>query len=119
MKWNKAGIIDETIKWNEPIITSIVDATENSKSFAETLDIGLSISAMYYKGNDLYVRILNNGSGKKKHHIAFNCHADEIQLVELNDKIVSSTKLKKEKVSFDLDLPLFGFKTIKLINARR
>jgi len=118
-KWNKAGIIDETIKWNEPIITSIIDAKENSKSFAERLDIGLTISAMYYKGDDLYVRVLNNGSGKKKHHITFNCYADQIQFVELNGKIVSSTPLKKETVSFDLDLPLFSFKTIKLVNARR
>ncbi len=116
-KWDKAGINDETIKWNEPIITSIADDKKNSNSFAESLDSGLSISAMYYKGNDLYVRILNNGSGKTKHHVIFNCYAEEIQFVELNDKVVSSIKPKKEKVSFDIDLPMFGFKTIRLIKA--
>ncbi len=73
---------------------------------------------MYYKGDDLYVRILNNGSEKKMHHVEFNCHADKVEFVELNDQLVSSIEPKKEKVSFDVELPLFGFKTIKLINAR-
>jgi alpha-mannosidase len=74
-KWNKAQINKETIKWNELIITSIVDDKSDSKCFVESLDSGLSISAMYYKGDDLYVRILNNASDKKKHQVVFNCYA--------------------------------------------
>jgi alpha-mannosidase len=116
-KWDKAGLNDETIKWNEPVVTLIVNDHKNSKSFTKSLGSGLAISALYYKGDDLYVRIVNNGSNKKTHRITFNCYADQIQFIELNEKLVSSTSLKKEKVSFHLDLPLFRFQTIKLINA--
>lgn len=74
---------------------------------------------MYYKGNDLYVRFVNNGSSKTNHHIVLNCHADTLQFVELNDATTSSTNLNKnQKKSFDFAIPLFGFKTVKLVNAK-
>ena len=53
-KWDKAGINDETINWNEPIITSILDAEDPSNSFVGNMESGLTISAMYYQGDDLY-----------------------------------------------------------------
>jgi alpha-mannosidase len=118
-KWDKAGLNEETIKWNEPVVTLMVNDQQNAKSFTKSLDSGLAISALYYKGDDLYVRIVNSGADKKTHHIVFNCQADQVEFVELNDKIISSFQPKETgKVSFDLDLPRFGFKTIKLKNAR-
>ena len=118
-KWDKAGLNEEVIKWNEPIIASMGSYEQRARRFIESLDKGLAINAMYYKGNDLYIRIANNESDKKTHHIIFNGNADQVQLVELNDKIISLFDPKSKHVSFDLYLPLFGFKTIKLINARR
>ncbi|MGN6264143.1 MAG: glycoside hydrolase family 38 C-terminal domain-containing protein [Ginsengibacter sp.] len=117
-KWDKAGLNEETINWNEPIIGSMGYYEESARHFIESLDKGLAINAIYYKGNDLYIRIVNNESDKKTHHIIFNGYADQVQLVELNDKIVSLFDPKSKHVSFDLYLPLFAFKTIRLINAR-
>ena len=119
-KWDVAGLNEETIKWNKPVIASVVyhNKNINTNSFAESLDTGLSINAMYYKGNDLYVRIVNNSSAKNTHYVEFNCHANQVQFVELNDKVISSFRPKEaENVSFELDLPMFGFKTLKLKNA--
>jgi len=117
-KWDKAGLNEEVIKWNEPIIASMGSYEQRARRFIESLDKGLAITAMYYEGNDLYIRIVNNGSDKKTHPIRFNGYADKVQFVELNDKIVSSFIPKSKHVSFDLYLPLFAFKTIRLINAR-
>ncbi len=119
-KWNNADINTETIKWNEPILTSWVNEKNVSNSFLDHIDNGIAITTMYYKGNDLYVRLVNNSAQSSKHHFAFNCYADEIQFVELNDKTTSTLKFRKnQKASFDCNIPLFGFKTIKLVNAKR
>ncbi|MFT3751136.1 MAG: glycoside hydrolase family 38 C-terminal domain-containing protein [Agriterribacter sp.] len=118
-KWNKAHLNDEAIKWNQPVITSVADAEQINNAFVDTLPSGLAITAMYYKGNDLFLRLVNNGSSQIKHRISLNSYADEVQLVELNGAIISRTKFSKNrKVSFESNIPLFGFKTVKMINAR-
>ncbi|MBX3252792.1 MAG: glycosyl hydrolase [Chitinophagaceae bacterium] len=117
-KWNEARLNDETIKWNQPVITSITDAGQINTAFVDSIPEGLAITTMYYKGNDLYLRLVNNGSDQLKHSISLNCYADEMQLVELNGTIISGTKFSKnQKVGFECDIPLFGFKTVKMVNA--
>jgi alpha-mannosidase len=119
-KWDKANINNETIKWNEPILTSFIHAINLSNAFIQKIDKGIAVTTMYYKGNDLYVRFVNNSSHLTAHHFVLNCYADELQFIELNDKINSINSLRKnQKVSFDCNIPLFGFKTIKLMNARQ
>jgi alpha-mannosidase len=119
-KWDKANINNETIKWNEPVLTSFIHANNLSNAFIQKIDKGIAVTTMYYKGNDLYVRFVNNSSHLTPHHFVLNCYADELQFVELNDKINSIISLRKnQKVSFDCNIPLFGLKTIKVMNARR
>lgn len=118
-KWNNAEIPAESIKWNQPLLTSISNRNSNSKVFAEHIDTGISVSSMFFKGNDMYIRLLNNSSHATHHHFAFNCHADEIQFIELNDTISSTLKPgNKQKVNFDCSIPLLGFRTIKLVNVK-
>lgn len=118
-KWNEAGINNENIKWNEPIITSMLDVKQPVTSFVQSIDSGMAITTMYYKGDDLYIRLLNNGSKKLNHHIALNCSADSAAFIELNDTVTSSIKMQPgHNVSFDCKIPLFGFKTLKLTGAK-
>ncbi|WP_218148521.1 glycoside hydrolase family 38 C-terminal domain-containing protein [Parafilimonas terrae] len=118
-KWNEAGLNNETIKWNQPVITASANAGKAVNDFIKSVDDGLAVTAMYYKGDDLYIRLVNNSSDEAKHHIRLNCYADELQFVELNDIITSTVQFKeKQKVNFECNIPLFGFKTVKLINAR-
>jgi len=118
-KWNEADINNEVIKWNQPVITSIITSRNASNTFVESIDSGIAITVMYYRGNDLYIRFVNNASTRTQHNIALNCYADELQFVELNDTVTSTIKFKKnQKVNFDCNIPLFGFKTIKLMNAK-
>lgn len=119
-KWNEAGLNNETIEWNQPVITVAADAGKTVNHFIENVDDGLAITAMYYKGDDLYVRLVNNSSDQTKHHIRLNCYADELQFVELNDATTSSVQFnRKQKVHFECNIPLFGFKTVKLVNAKQ
>ncbi|MEP6681822.1 MAG: glycoside hydrolase family 38 C-terminal domain-containing protein [Parafilimonas sp.] len=118
-KWNDAGINNENIKWNEPLTTSIINKQASSNSFIKSIDSGLTITTMYYKDDALFIRIVNNGSGKNNHTIELNCYADKVEFTELNGVVTSSLQMQKKKtISFDCNIPLFGFKTIKLVNPK-
>jgi len=117
--WKEAGINNEVIKWNQPVLTSYINPGNASNNFIKSVNDGLAITAMYYKGNDLYIRFVNNGSTQTEHSISLNCYADELRFVELNDTTTAAITFKKDqKLSFNCAIPLFGFKTIKLVNAR-
>lgn len=117
--WQHATLNKETIQWNEPLMINIGDHPVSSNSFIKAMDPGLEISAMYYKGSDIYIRIMNTGSLKSKHYISLNCNAKILQFVDLNDKIAASLKLNPDKpVSFNCNIPLFGFKTIRISGAK-
>ncbi|MFT3948788.1 MAG: glycoside hydrolase family 38 C-terminal domain-containing protein [Agriterribacter sp.] len=117
-KWNEARLNDEAVKWNQPIITTIANTGQIKETLVDSIPEGLAVTTMYYKGNDLYIRLVNNGSTQIRHRVALNCCADEIQFVELNGKVSSNKKYgKKQKISFECDIPLFGFKTVRVVNA--
>lgn len=117
--WQHAALNKETIQWNEPLIINVGDHPVSSNSFIKAMDPGLEISAMYYKGSDMYIRIMNTGSLKSKHYISLNCSAKILQFVDLNDKIAASLKLNPDKpASFNCNIPLFGFKTIRISGAK-
>lgn len=117
-KWDAADLNNETIKWNELLVASFNNAANNSLQFISYLDSGIAVTAMYYNGDNLYVRLVNNGSKQSTHKISFNCYADEVELVELNDRVTQKIKTEKnEKVSFECEIPVFGIRTVRLKGA--
>ncbi|MEX6691034.1 glycosyl hydrolase [Danxiaibacter flavus] len=118
-KWDAADLNNETIKWNEPLTASFNNTANNSLEFISHLDSGIAVSAMYYNGDDLYVRLVNNGSKQLTHKISFNCYADEVDLVELNNTVAKKVKNEKnEKVAFECEIPVFGIRTVRMKGAR-
>ncbi|WP_162817740.1 glycoside hydrolase family 38 C-terminal domain-containing protein [Niabella yanshanensis] len=117
--WQKANLNTETLLWNEPLITSKNAPSKPSDPFVHRMDPGLEISAMYYKNDDLYIRVMNTGSTGIHHKVSFNISADKLHFVELDDRIVKSIQPDSGKrISFNCDIPLFGFKTIKMTHAK-
>ncbi|MBZ4191348.1 glycoside hydrolase family 38 C-terminal domain-containing protein [Niabella beijingensis] len=117
--WQHAQLNRETAVWNAPLIVHSGHKTGAAPPFVKQLDPGLEITALYYKGTDLYVRITNTGSRKRDHQVRLNCHADQLHFVELNNEITDSVKPDPAApVSFNCTIPLFGFKTIRLTGAR-
>ncbi|HTG56908.1 MAG TPA: glycoside hydrolase family 38 C-terminal domain-containing protein, partial [Niabella sp.] len=117
--WIKADLNTATLLWNEPMITSENIPLEAFKSFVHSMTPGLEISALYYKNSDLYIRIMNTGSTGIHHKVSFNASADTLHFVELDDRIVKSIQPDSGKrIAFNCDIPLFGFKTIKMTNAK-
>ncbi|WP_460687522.1 glycoside hydrolase family 38 C-terminal domain-containing protein [Niabella aquatica] len=116
--WHKAQLNKEATVWNEPLIVSVNEGNNIHAPFIKKMDPGLEVTALYYKDADLYIRITNTGSMKNMHRVELNCNAESLHFIELNDKVTSSLRLgSAENIFFDCNIPLFGFKTIKLVNA--
>lgn len=117
--WQNAQLNRETVLWNEPLIVDTGHTHNINAPFIKHLDPGLEVTALYYKGTDLYIRITNTGAQKDRHRVLLNCHASRLDFVELNDEITSSLSPDPAApVSFNCTIPLFGFKTIRLTGAR-
>ena len=117
--WQKAQLNKEATTWNEPLTVSINNSNNIRAPFIKKMDPGLEATALYYKGSDLYVRITNTGSMQHLHRIEFNCSGASLHFVELNDRVTSSLHFDaSESIAFDCDIPLFGFKTVKLVHAK-
>lgn len=117
--WLQAQLNRQTTVWNQPLIAETGNAFSNSSPFIKNLNAGIEVSAIYYKDNDLFLRLTNTGSNTSLHKIGLNCKASALSFVELNDSVTEQILLKPtERISFHCKIPLFGFKTIKLRDAR-
>lgn len=117
--WLSGNINQETTKWNEPLV--VKTKTNRSRGFQllKKIDVGLEISTMYFEGNDLVIRILNNNSKKLNHEVSLDCFAESIDFIELNNAVSKSIKLNNSRpVSLSCDIPLFGFKTVRINGIR-
>ncbi len=117
--WQSAQLNKAATCWNQYLI-----AQENNPGFPEHslvahLDPGCEISALYYHNKDLYVRIMNTGTSQATYRIALNATADTSQSVNLDESIDATIPLgTQQHISFEYQIPLFGFKTFRLVNAQ-
>ncbi|MBK0380818.1 glycoside hydrolase family 38 C-terminal domain-containing protein [Mucilaginibacter segetis] len=120
-KWDKAGIWADNTKWNEPLIAVLSDKQPAvmSRSLVN-VPAGFEVTTINFDGNDMLVRLFNAGtvtSGK----VTFNCMGDKAVLMELDGrerKTLSLLPQKNEETSAIINVPKFGVRTIKLVNAR-
>jgi alpha-mannosidase len=123
-KWDHANIWTESDAWNQPFVTSMMKGVEfpddYSKSLLDATATGLEISAAYFKGSDLIVRVFNAEGVAGVHKISFKCKAAKVQLVELDGRVIEDLPVHRDESgenSIELTLPKFGIRTVKFCNA--
>ncbi|AMR34539.1 hypothetical protein A0256_12870 [Mucilaginibacter sp. PAMC 26640] len=120
-KWDQSGIQAENAKWNEPLLFSRSgeEPDVREKSLIK-VPAGYEITAVYFEGKDLLVRLFNTGAGNVKSKVIFNCQADRATLVELDGRVLQALPLVKinAETSAVVSMPRFGIRTIRLVNAR-
>ena len=119
--WEEALVEKHNNGWNEPLIGSFVQTDEQESQFSllETSDENLHVSSITVDGDDLLVRFYNT-SKNQNHEIQWNCDAKKFELVDLNGTTISPIKTIKNnngKLSTRLDLPQFGFQTVRLTHV--
>ena len=123
-KWDKSNIWTEGTKWNEPLITKVLDAEpaadDVSRSMLLAKGSGYDITALNADGNDLTIRIFNAEGNGAPQKIIFNGKADKAELLELNGQKRQELAVQRDaagKTSVTVSMPRFGIRTIKLYNV--
>jgi alpha-mannosidase len=123
-KWDKSNIWTEGAKWNEPLITKVLDAAPAANDVSRSMLLikgsGYDITALNADGNDLTIRVFNAEGNGTPQKIIFNGNADKAELIELNGQKRQELAIQKDaagKISFIVSMPRFGIRTIKLYNV--
>ena len=113
--WDKAHISFENAKRDEPLVALYEASDHPSASLLSTPDKDLLLSTAYYDGNDLIVRLYNEGaSGTKTFALPFTpASVEEINLE--NEKIKEyACKTERNRQVLSFHIPQFGMKTFRI-----
>ncbi|MEO3406745.1 glycoside hydrolase family 38 C-terminal domain-containing protein [Mucilaginibacter sp. CAU 1740] len=120
-KWDKAGIWVDATEWNEPLVVYPgKPAGSVAKSLISTNNNNVEVTSVEFDGNDMLVRLFNAGATTDIKTL-LNLNADEAQLVELDGRVKQTLHFAKQKSGgnlLNINIPRFGFRTVRLINAR-
>ena len=118
--WMESRIWSEGERLNEPLQAMLTSSNPTAgKSLLSVQDDAFELSSVTCKGKDLYVRFFNAQNDTTTKSVTFNCKADRVELVELNDEIkeILTVSQKKEAMKIDLSIPQFGIRYIRLVNV--
>lgn len=113
--WETGNLTFENSRRNEPLTVLCTDKPQPGASLLEVSDKNTEISAVYFDGKDLIVRLYNEGkSGKKSFICTFIPH--QVEEIDLNhQKIVDKEFLRRDgKGIIETEMPQFGLKTFRI-----
>ncbi len=121
-KWDEATLNKETEQWNKPLFATITnEPLGTQKSFADVGKTGWQVTSLTYEGNNLLVRLYNSEGSDAKQKISFDCRADNVESIQLNNEVIETLLIKTSsgKTTIGLAIPRFGIRTIRLVNAKK
>ena len=113
--WNEAHISFENARRGEPLVALYATSDKPSASLLSIPDKDLLLSTAYYDGDNLIVRLYNEGtSGMKSFILPFiPASVEEINLENEKIKDYSYRKDKNRQI-LSFDIPQFGIKTFRI-----
>ena len=114
-RWNEAHISFENARRGEPLVALYATSDKPSASLLSIPDKDLLLSTAYYDGDNLIVRLYNEGtSGMKSFILPFiPASVEEINLENEKIKDYSYRKDKNRQI-LSFDIPQFGIKTFRI-----
>ncbi|MEQ9440851.1 MAG: glycoside hydrolase family 38 C-terminal domain-containing protein [Cyclobacteriaceae bacterium] len=117
--WKEAELWTESTKWNEPLFTTLLDASlpKDQKSLIETSGSGWEVTTMKADENGLLVRLFNAEAGEETQKIIVDGMVQKAELLALDGRVIGSLKVQEEansKSAISLAIPPFGIQTIRL-----
>lgn len=115
--WEQCRLWTRSEQRNEPLM-AVLTAEElvPASSFLSVEEDAYELSAMYYEGDDLYIRLFNAQGDDEAKKITVAGNDLDIELVELDGRIVKPLSVREEsgRSLFEISMPRFGMRTIKM-----
>ena len=117
--WENGEIESASNKWNQPMFVRFSNNTQEPAEFSilETLGDNIEVTSMIIDEDKLIVRLYNTSSTNVSRDVIWNMNFEKIEQVDLNgDLILELNPIKKDgrKLQTNLNIPQFGFVTLKL-----
>lgn len=109
--WTRSGVL------NEPLSAILTDQLSMiSHSFLSIEKEAYELSAMYYEGNQMFVRFFNAHSGDGEYDVAFEGTGLTVDKVELDGRVIDSLPVREkgDKSIVRLSIPHFGICTLRI-----
>ncbi len=116
-KWDASGIHNESLQWNEPLITSFLKYAQLENSSLINVDgTGYEISAAYLCDNGFIVRLFNADGNNLPRKIKLGMSLSKVEEIDLNGNTIASlnTISTNGVTELEVEMPRFGLKTLKL-----
>jgi len=124
-KWDKSHIWTAGTAWAEPLVAVVCDDKPVQKnmswSFVTINKPGFEVSSMTYQGDTLLLRIFNAEGDQSPRKITIAGKIKMALLVELDGSIkgkVRTQAASSNKTAFDLAMPRYGIRTLKLTGVQ-
>ncbi len=118
--WQEAQIWKQNTNWDEPLRATFLNAkpSQTSESLLKLEKEGWQLTSVEKRGESLYLRIFNAEGNSEPGNINFNFNPGQVSLVELNGEEKNKLQVfsKNQQYQLELEMPQFGFRTIKLTN---
>lgn len=113
--WNDAHVSFENARREEPLVALYEKPDRKSASLISIPDRDLILSSAYYDGNDLIVRLYNEGTnGIKSFTLPFS--PASVEEIDLKNEIIKDYTClqKKKKQILTFHMPQYGIKTFRI-----
>ena len=120
-KWDADSIATASVNWNEPLVAFFsTKAVGPEKSLVNVSGTGLQVTATYWEGEDLMIRLFNAEGDDTVKKIYVGVKADQMQLIELDGKVRNDLKILKEGSQYYVSfaIPRFGIRTIRIVHSK-
>jgi len=118
--WDDAGISQWNNRWNEPLLTQLMETRTKtaSASHVRVSGNGIEVPTMLVQGSNLLVRLFNAEGDSRERTVSFAAEPASVELVELDGRSVRRLSVSKGsdgRFQVSMAIPRFGIRTLRCI----
>lgn len=113
-QWDTANIHNESLQWNEPLVTSFMETAKPENTSLINVDgTGYEIVSSYLSDDGIILRIFNASGNDSPQDIKIGIPATKVEEVDLNGNVIGNIHIENG-IKMRMAMPRFGIKTLKL-----
>lgn len=116
--WSNARLLTETSRWNEPLLTQIMEQEPAShdaqRSMVRITGGAVEVPTLLIEKNNLLIRLFNGEGENSRRTVSLDARISRAELIELDGRVIRSLSIRNRagRYEFDIDLVRFGLMTI-------
>jgi len=118
--WDEARISEENSRWNEPLLTQIMDGHpqegSETRSLVSVSGGGVELPTLLIQGDDMFIRLFNSEGSVAQRVVSLHSRPVQVDLVELDGRRIEKLQVQRGadgRYEITVALPRFGVRTLR------